>query len=78
MKSSGLNFRSCAPRVLGCGAPVLQGLARLAAAPILPIFGNGLALVQPVYIDDLTGCLVEICRQRLFEKRTVEIGGPKY
>ena len=76
--SSGLTYTIVRPTiVMGKGAPVLEGLSRLAAAPVLPIFGNGRALVQPVFVHDLIACLAEILKDEAFANRTVEIGGPQ-
>jgi len=62
--------------VFGNGSPVLQGLARLATLPLVPVFGNGRALVQPIFADDLAGCLTEICDNRDLDGQIIEIGGP--
>lgn len=75
--SSGLAHTIVRPTmVMGKGAPVLEGLARLASAPVLPIFGNGRARVQPVSVNDLTTCLLDILKGG-FEGGTLEIGGPQ-
>lgn len=76
--SSGLSYTIIRPTmVMGKGAPVLQALSKLAAAPVLPIFGNGRALVQPVFVNDLNACLMEVLRGGIPDNRTVEIGGPQ-
>jgi NADH dehydrogenase len=78
VRSSGLRYTIVRPTmVMGRGAPVLQSLSRLAAAPVLPIFGSGRAQVQPVSVDDLVACLGEILAGGAFDGRTVEIGGPQ-
>jgi NADH dehydrogenase len=63
--------------ILGRASPVLEGLARLAALPILPVFGTGRALVQPIFVDDLAGSLTAILEDRAFHCRTIEVGGPE-
>lgn len=76
--ASGLRFLIVRPAmILGKGAAVLQALSRLAAAPVIPIFGNGRAMVQPIAVDDLNGCLAKILEDGAFDNRTVEIGGPE-
>jgi NADH dehydrogenase len=76
--AAGLRFLVVRPTmIMGKGAAVLQGLSRLAAAPVIPIFGNGRAVVQPVAVDDLNGCLAKILEEGAFDNRTVEIGGPE-
>jgi nucleoside-diphosphate-sugar epimerase len=73
----GLSYTIVRPTmVLGKGSPVLEGLARLAKLPVMPVFGNGRALVQPVSVDDLAACLAAILEDPAFVGRTVEIGGP--
>ena len=74
---SGLEYTIVRPTiVLGKGSPVLVSLARLANLPVIPVFGNGRALVQPVSVDDLAGCLAAILEDPAFAGSTVEIGGP--
>jgi len=78
VKSSGLRYTIVRPTiVIGKGAAVLEGLSRLAGAPVIPMFGSGRALVQPVAIEDLIACLAEILEGDAFGNRTVEIGGPE-
>jgi len=62
--------------IFGKGAPVLEGLTRLASAPVVPVFGDGRALVQPVFVDDLARMLLEIVRQGAFDGQILEAGGP--
>jgi uncharacterized protein YbjT (DUF2867 family) len=62
--------------VFGNGSPVLDGLARLAALPLVPVFGDGRALMQPILADDLADCLTEMCETRELDGQIVEIGGP--
>ncbi len=78
LAASGLEYAIVRPTIIfGEGAPVLTGLARLAAAPILPVFGNGRALVQPVSVNDLAACLAEIVNENVPGSRAIEIGGPQ-
>jgi NADH dehydrogenase len=75
---SGLGFTIVRPTiVLGKGSPILDSLSRLASLPVIPVFGNGRALVQPVSVDDLAASLVAILEDPAFVRRTVEIGGPE-
>jgi nucleoside-diphosphate-sugar epimerase len=78
VRSSGLRYSIVRPTmVMGKGSPVLEGLSRMAAAPILPVFGSGRAQVQPVSVEDLVACLGEVLARGTFDGRTVEIGGPQ-
>jgi len=76
---SGLRWTTVRPAmILGKDSPVLDNLARLAALPIVPVFGDGRAPVQPVFVDDLADCLVALLDQeRICENTILEIGGPE-
>jgi len=63
--------------IFGEGAPVLEGLTKLASAPVVPVFGDGRALVQPVFVGDLARMLLAIVRQGAFDGRILEAGGPQ-
>ncbi len=63
--------------IFGSGSPVLEGLARLATLPLVPVFGDGRALVQPIFVDDLADCLTEMCDTRDLAGQTIEIGAPE-
>lgn len=74
---SGLGFAIVRPAiVMGPGAPVLEGLARLAGAPVTPVFGDGHTQVQPVWVEDLVDCLLAIILEGRFRGEVIEIGGP--
>jgi nucleoside-diphosphate-sugar epimerase len=76
--ASGLPYTIARPTmVMGPGSPVLNGLSKLANLPVIPIFGNGRALVQPVAVNDLAVCLREILDDTGLVNRTIEIGGPQ-
>jgi nucleoside-diphosphate-sugar epimerase len=75
--SSGLRWIIVRPTMIfGPGAPVLEGLKKLSALPIVPLFGSGRALVQPISVDDLARALLAIVRTASMEG-IVEIGGPE-
>jgi NADH dehydrogenase len=75
---SGLRWTIIRPTIiLGRDSPALKALARLAALPVVLVFGDGRAPVQPVFVDDLAACLVAMLENELPEGRTVEIGGPE-
>jgi nucleoside-diphosphate-sugar epimerase len=62
--------------VLGHGSPILQALARLASAPVIPVFGDGRTRVQPILVDDLAACLVDLARDQSVSNETFDLGGP--
>ena len=75
---SGLSYTIVRPTiVIGPGAPVLEGLSRMAGGPLMPVFGDGRAAVQPVFVDDLIDCMLAILGERRFRGETIEIGGPE-
>ena len=75
--SSGLRLTIVRPTMIfGPGAPVLEGLKKLSALPLVPLFGSGRALVQPISVDDLARALLAIVRAGSMEG-IVEIGGPE-
>jgi nucleoside-diphosphate-sugar epimerase len=63
--------------ILGCGSAVLGGLSKLALHPVMPVFGNGKARVQPVFVDDLADALISILDDNSLDSRILEIGGPE-
>jgi len=76
--ASGMRYTIVRPTmVLGKGSAVYAGLSKLANLPVIPIFGNGRALVQPVSVDDLSAALSAILEDPAFTGRIVEIGGPE-
>ncbi|MFT7617329.1 MAG: nucleoside-diphosphate-sugar epimerase [Planctomycetota bacterium] len=61
--------------IFGPDAPVLQGLAKLASAPIVPVFGGGENQCQPVFVDDLAKWLEFAIHGMVFDDSTHTIGG---
>ena len=61
--------------VLGSGSAVLAGLRRLAAFPVVPIFGAGTARVQPIDVNDLAIVLDAILAEDRFDGGILEAGG---
>lgn len=73
---SGLRYAIVRPTMIfGPGAPVLDGLRKLARAPVIPVFGNGRARVQPVFVDDLADYLLAIVEREQFHDETLDVGG---
>ncbi|HWQ03621.1 MAG TPA: NAD-dependent epimerase/dehydratase family protein [Candidatus Nitrosotenuis sp.] len=78
VRASGLRFTIVRPTmVLGRGSAVLEGLARLAALPIVPIFGDGKTRVQPIEVNDLANLLAAVIDTERFRGETLELGGPQ-
>lgn len=76
VRASGLRFTILRPTIiLGQGSPILSALGRLAGLPVLPIFGDGRTLVQPIHVDDVVDFIVAILEQDRFAGETLELGG---
>jgi len=77
VRRSGFHYRILRPTMIfGKGAPVLEGLTRLAAASVIPVFGSGRTLVQPVFVDDVASLVASTIEKGLFDDGVTEIGGP--
>lgn len=63
--------------VLGPGSPVEGSIASLAEAPVLPLFGGGNAVVQPVHVDDVARAILALASERGLGGCTVDFGGPE-
>jgi len=61
--------------ILGPGAPLLESLGKLAAAPVVVVFGDGSARVQPVFVDDLVARMLELVETCRFDGDTIDVGG---
>lgn len=78
VRHSGLDYVIVRPTmVLGTGSPVLEALRRLASLPVMPVFGDGRTLVQPVHVDDLIRTFKRVLRDTSFDGSVVEVGGPQ-
>jgi nucleoside-diphosphate-sugar epimerase len=64
--------------ILGEGSPVQASLARLGRLPLIPMFGDGKVLVQPIDVADLVRLLVGLLQEPAPPSGTVlEVGGPE-
>lgn len=76
IRQSGLRYAIVRPTtIFGPGSPVLAGLARLAALPVIPVFGRGATPVQPIAVDDLADFILRIVDNDLFRGETFDLGG---
>jgi nucleoside-diphosphate-sugar epimerase len=75
---SGLRYLILRPTmIIGEKAPVLESLARLAGAPVTPVFGDGRVKVQPLFVDDLVECMLNVLAECYFPNEAVDVGGPQ-
>lgn len=63
--------------VLGAGSPIGDRFRALGTAPVVPVFGNGRARIQPIHVDDLSALLLHIVEEHAFDGRILELGGPE-
>jgi nucleoside-diphosphate-sugar epimerase len=78
VQAGGMRYAIVRPTMItGPRSPVVEGLSRLAAAPVLPIFGDGRTPVQPVYVDDLVRGLISIVERGAFDDQLLQFGGPE-
>jgi nucleoside-diphosphate-sugar epimerase len=76
VRSSGLRYTILRPTmILGRRAQIWQGLSRLASLPLVPVFGTGRTMIQPIWVDDLAAFMIEILKTDRFHNETLEIGG---
>jgi len=76
VRQSGLRYAIVRPTMIfGKNSPVLAGLAKLAAAPVIPVFGSGATQVQPIAVDDLADFILRIVDNNLFRGETFDLGG---
>jgi NADH dehydrogenase len=76
--ASGLRYLIVRPTmVIGRGSPVIEGLSKLAAMPVVPFFGPGTAKVQPVSVEDLAAYLLDALDAGPLGNRVAEVGGPE-
>jgi nucleoside-diphosphate-sugar epimerase len=78
VRSSRLRYSIVRPTmVIGKESPILASLSRLARAPVVPIFGDGRARIQPIDVDDVVVALLSIVDGGIFGGETIELGGPE-
>jgi nucleoside-diphosphate-sugar epimerase len=78
VRNSVFNWTIIRPTMIfGAGSPVQAGFERLAMLPIVPVFGDGRVLVQPILVDDAADLILDILDSNAFDGRTVEAGGPE-
>ncbi|MCP4146886.1 MAG: NAD-dependent epimerase/dehydratase family protein, partial [bacterium] len=76
--SSGLKYTILRPTmIMGKGSPVFDGLAKLACLPVLPVFGDGKAPVQPIDVEDVAKTIRLIVDSNRFNNESLELGGPE-
>lgn len=78
VRAAGLPYTILRPTIIaGPGSPVMAGLRRLAALPVMPVFGGGKTRIQPIHVDDLVRVMLAVLAEDRFQGETLEIGGPQ-
>ena len=78
VRSSGLDYAIVRPTMIfGPGSAVLDGLARLAGAPLGVVFGSGQVKVQPVAVQDVARVLITTAQRHSLDATEFEVGGPE-
>jgi len=77
VRASGMRTVIVRPTIiLGPGSPIGERFRTLGTAPIVPVFGDGRALIQPVHVDDLARVMLALIERDRFDGETLEVGGP--
>lgn len=78
VRTSGLRYLIVRPTIiLGREGGAWKALEKLARLPVMPIFGSGKALIQPIAVEDLSEILLNVVREDRFTQETLELGGPE-
>jgi nucleoside-diphosphate-sugar epimerase len=78
LMASRLNYCIVRPTiVIGKGGATWNVLKKLGSLPLPIIFGDGSSRVQPIWVDDLAQCIVQILRHENLRRDIVELGGPE-
>jgi nucleoside-diphosphate-sugar epimerase len=78
VKNSGLNYTILRPTmIMGKGSPVFEGLSRLAGLPVIPVFGKGETMIQPISVEDMAKALRQVEESSRYDGEILEIGGPE-
>jgi len=78
LRQSHLDFTILRPTiVLGKESPIWRKLRGLATLPLMPVFGDGSARVQPIGVDDVVRGIVYLLDHSRFSNEVLELGGPE-
>jgi NADH dehydrogenase len=76
--NSSLNYTIIRPTiVIGKDSAIWKSLSGLASGTIIPMFGDGTTKIQPIYVDDLVGCMLGILKEKEYQGQVLELGGPE-
>lgn len=63
--------------ILGPGSPIEVSLDRLAGLPLVPLFGGGSRLVQPISVDAVVEALRKLVSVTCKMRCEIDLGGPE-
>jgi len=78
VRASGISYTILRPSLIyGPGDQFTIRLSQMIRlSPVLPIIGSGRSKVQPIFIDDVTACIVKAVTSDCCLNESYEIGGP--
>jgi len=78
VRQSGLDYTIFRPSVVyGVGDQFVNRIAKMVRrAPLVPVLGDGLYKIQPVYVEELAAVMVMSLRREQTNGQTYEIAGP--
>jgi len=79
VRASGLDYTIFRPSVIfGSGDEFVNRLVRLVRrAPLIPVIGDGLRLLQPIWVEDVVSCFVQSLSKRETIGESYDLGGPE-
>lgn len=81
IKGSGLAWSILGPSIqFGKGAAFFRGLADLIRSMplVTPVIGTGNIRFQPIWVEDVTTCLLKMAQQpENYDGKVIEVGGPE-
>ncbi len=79
VRASGLPATIFRPSVIfGPGGGFVAELRKLVrGGPVIPIIGDGMALLQPIWVDDVASCLTQAINKPEASGKAYELGGPE-
>ena len=80
VRTSGLAWSILGASVqFGAGSAFIDGLVSLIrSAPVVPMIGDGKRQFQPIWVEDVTTCLLAMAQQpAAYDGRVIEVGGPE-
>ena len=81
VKQSGLTWSILGPSIqFGHGSAFFNGLAGLikSVPVVVPVVGNGKLKFQPIWVEDVTTCILKLAQEPApYDGRVIEVGGPE-